>query len=244
MYIRVSYPQNCTTTSYLCDDETLRKINLNDYHVGSKIEGKLLNPAWDGHVFRIAGGQDKQGFPMMQGVAANRRVKILLKPGTIGWRFYRGRNGERHKRSVRGSIMGPDIQQLNLVLVKKGESELTNLTDKTNDLRIAPKRVDRIRSLFELDKNDDVSQYVVSREFVKKDRKKFKKAKKIQRKVTPTIAARHVKKGETLKVQAKARTEDRLAYLALLQKRRNVARQVRRSAHLRKHELALRKLKA
>jgi hypothetical protein len=31
-----------------------------------------------GYVFRITGGNDKQGFPMKQGVLTNKRVRLLL----------------------------------------------------------------------------------------------------------------------------------------------------------------------
>lgn len=34
-----------------------------------------------GYVFKISGGQDKQGFPMKQGVLTNGRVFLLMKPG-------------------------------------------------------------------------------------------------------------------------------------------------------------------
>jgi ribosomal protein S6E (S10) len=36
-----------------------------------------------GYVFKISGGQDKQGFPMKQGVLTNGRVFLLMKPGAL-----------------------------------------------------------------------------------------------------------------------------------------------------------------
>ena len=34
-------------------------------------------------MFKISGGQDKQGFPMKQGVLTNGRVFLLMKPGAL-----------------------------------------------------------------------------------------------------------------------------------------------------------------
>ena len=34
-------------------------------------------------MFKLSGGQDKQGFPMKQGVLTNGRVFLLMKPGAI-----------------------------------------------------------------------------------------------------------------------------------------------------------------
>lgn len=68
------------------------------------------------------GGQDKQGFPMKQGVLTNGRVQLLMSPGDKCFRGYGRRNGERRRKSVRGCIISQDISVLNLVIVKKGAS--------------------------------------------------------------------------------------------------------------------------
>ena len=39
-----------------------------------------------GYVFRIGGGNDKQGFPMKQGVLCNHRVRLLFKKGMSCYR--------------------------------------------------------------------------------------------------------------------------------------------------------------
>jgi small subunit ribosomal protein S6e len=73
-----------------------------------------------GYVFKIMGGQDKQGFPMKQGVLTNLRVRLLLAPGDKCFRGYGRRKGERRRKSVRGCIISQDISVLNLLIVKKG----------------------------------------------------------------------------------------------------------------------------
>ena len=80
-----------------------------------------LDQEFKGYVFKIMGGQDKQGFPMKQGVLTSGRVQVLMSPGDQCFRGYGRRNGERRRKSVRGCIVSPDLSVLNLVIVKKGE---------------------------------------------------------------------------------------------------------------------------
>merc|ERR1711920_455224 len=145
--------------------------------------GDCLGDEWKGYVFRIGGGNDKQGFPMKQGILVNHRVKLLFKKGMSCFRERRA--GSRKRKSVRGCIVGPDLATLAQVLVKKGAEEIPGLTDDEKPRRLGPKRASNIRKLFGLEKKDDVRQYVVRREAGKK-----KKAPKIQRLVTPAMLQR------------------------------------------------------
>jgi small subunit ribosomal protein S6e len=56
---------------------------------------------------------------MKQGIFTNSRLKLLLAPGTKGYRVKR--TGERKRKSVRGCIVGSDIKNLSVTIVKKGE---------------------------------------------------------------------------------------------------------------------------
>eukprot|EP00440_Ansanella_granifera_P017140 gb/GFBE01018618.1/.p1 GENE.gb/GFBE01018618.1/~~gb/GFBE01018618.1/.p1 ORF type:complete len:194 (+),score=81.67 gb/GFBE01018618.1/:1-582(+) len=138
-----------------------------------------------GYVFRIGGGNDKQGFPMKQGILSNQRVRLLFKKGMSCYR--ERRSGCRKRKSVRGCIVGPDLAVLSLVLVKKGAEEIPGLTDDNKPRRLGPKRASNIRKLFGLEKKDDVRQFVVRRE-VKEGKKS--KAPKIQRLITPQLLQR------------------------------------------------------
>lgn len=71
-----------------------------------------------GYMFRITGGNDKQGFPMKQGVLSNGRVRLLLSKGHSCYRPRR--EGERRRKSVRGCIVDANLSVLSLVIVKKG----------------------------------------------------------------------------------------------------------------------------
>ncbi|KAG5080683.1 hypothetical protein GYH30_004534 [Glycine max] len=127
--------------------------------ISQEVVGDALGEEFKGYVFIITGGCDKQGFPIKQGVLTPGRVRLLLHRGTPCFRGYGRRNGERRRKSVRGCIVSPDLSVLNLVIVKKGESDLPGLTDVEKPRMRGPKRASKIRKLFNLSK-DDVRKYV------------------------------------------------------------------------------------
>ena len=109
---------------------------------------------------------------MKQGVLVPHRVRLLLADGHSCYRIRR--KGERRRKSVRGCIVGPDIAVLSLVIVKKGEQEITGLTDNVIPKRLGPKRATKIRRFFNLSKEDDVRKYVVRREVKSKKKENAK----------------------------------------------------------------------
>ena len=133
-----------------------------DKRISQEVPADSLGDEWKGYVFRITGGNDKQGFPMKQGVLLPYRVRLLLSDGDSCYRIRR--TGERKRKSVRGCIVGPDIAVLSLVIVKQGENEIPGLTDNVLPKRLGPKRATKIRRFFNLSKEDDVRKYVVRRE--------------------------------------------------------------------------------
>merc|ERR1711890_218014 len=99
-----------------------------------------------GYVLRITGGNDKQGFPMKQGILANLRVHLLLNKTHSCYRPRR--SGERKRKSVRGCIVDGNLSVLSMAIVRKGEAEIPGLTDNTIPRRLGPKRASKIRKLF------------------------------------------------------------------------------------------------
>jgi len=167
------------------DDEKRYRVFM-DKRMSQEVPGDSLGDEWKGYVFRITGGNDKQGFTMKQGVLLPYRVRLLLADGHSCYRIRR--TGERKRKSVRGCIVGPDIAVLSLVIVKQGENEIPGLTDTVIPKRLGPKRATKIRRFFNLSKEDDVRKYVIRREVKsqkKPDAKPYTKAPKIQRLVTP-----------------------------------------------------------
>merc|ERR1712048_208962 len=157
-----------------------------DKRMSTEVPGDSLGDEFKGYIFKISGGNDKQGFPMKQGVLVNHRVRLLFKKGMSCFR--ERRKGCRKRKSVRGCIVGPDIAIMNLVVVKKGPEEIEGLTDDSKPRRLGPKRASNIRKLFNLEKKDDVRKFVVRR--VVKEGKKKTKAPKIQRLVTSSMLQR------------------------------------------------------
>ena len=50
-----------------------------DKRMAQEVEGDSLGDEWKGYIFKITGGNDKQGFPMKQGVLITTRARLLLK---------------------------------------------------------------------------------------------------------------------------------------------------------------------
>ena len=177
-------------------------------------------------IFRISGGNDKQGFPMKQGVLTNTRVRLLLREGVSCFRARRV--GERKRKSVRGCIVGSDLAVLNLVIIKKGETEIAEVTDNATPRRLGPKRANKIRALFNLAKTDDVTKFVIARTFEKKG-KTVTKRPKIQRLVTPVTLHRKAQRAVKAKKGLEKSKGDAAEYSALLQKRLAEQKDARRS---------------
>ncbi|KAG7883023.1 hypothetical protein KL905_001725 [Ogataea polymorpha] len=181
MKLNIAYPANGTQKSIDIDDEHKLRA-FYEKRMGQEVEGDAVSDEFKGYVFKITGGNDKQGFPMKQGVMIPNRVKLLLTKGVSCYRPRR--TGERKRKSVRGCIVGSDLAVLSLVVVKQGEQEIEGLTDTQVPKRLGPKRANHIRKFYGLTKEDDVRQFVIRREVVKGD-KKYTKAPKIQRLITP-----------------------------------------------------------
>lgn len=163
-----------------------------DKRMGQEIDGEVMGEDYKGYVFRITGGNDKQGFMMKQGIMVNGRVRILFKG--VRSKSYRPRRvGMRRRRSVRGCICGPDLAVIMLRVVKQGDKDIDKVTNADRPNRLGRKRASRIRKTFDLDKKlDDVRKYVIHRKIEKtvkdadgndKDRVYYK-APKIQRLIT------------------------------------------------------------
>ena len=214
MKFNIAYPQ--TGLQKLIEIEDERRLrSVYDKRISHEVEGEVLGDEFKGYVMKISGGNDQQGFPMKQGVLVNTRVRLLLDKNHSCYRPRR--RGERKRKSVRGCIVGPDLAVLNLVVIKKGEGEIPGLTDSEAPRRLGPKRASKIAKLFGLTKDDDVRQYVVRREIVKGD-KKYSKAPKIQRLITPQRIQRKRKEKSLKRERYTKSREEAKEYNALLAK--------------------------
>jgi len=228
MKINIACPS--TGMQKLLDIDDEKKLqNLYERRMAQEIDGGVLGEEFEGTVMRISGGNDKQGFPMRQGILTNTRVRLLCKKGTKAFRPRRA--GERKRKSVRGCIVGGDIAVLNLVMTQQGDKEIPGLTGK-DDLaprRLGPKRANNIRKLFNLTKADDVRKYVIARTFTNKKGVTVRKAPKIQRLVTPLVLQRkRARKAEQLSSVLRTK-EDAAAYKKVVAQRLAEQKEARRS---------------
>ncbi|RHZ75952.1 hypothetical protein Glove_208g78 [Diversispora epigaea] len=238
MKLNIANPS--TGCQKLIDFDDERKLRaFYDKRISAEVPGDSLGDEFKGYVFRITGGNDKQGFPMKQGVLQNHRVRLLLSKGHSCYRPRR--TGERKRKSVRGCIVGSDLSVLSLVLLKKGEQEIPGLTDAPVPKRLGPKRASKIRKFFNLSKQDDVRKFVIRREVKPKnpDKKPYTKAPKIQRLVTPLTLQRKRHRIALKKRRAKAAKVAAEEYSKVLARR--VKEQKERKADLKKKRSSVRK---
>jgi len=168
-----------------------------DRRIGQEVAGEVMDDdAYKGYMFRITGGNDKQGFAMKQGILLNHRTRILFKARGSG--FKPRRTGHRKRKSVRGCIISSDLAAIFLRVVKKGEKEIDGVTNVDRPNRLGPKRRGNIIKTFALDrKKDDCTRYVVKRD-IKRGDKTIYKSPRVQRVISEKrLRRKHVIKKET-----------------------------------------------
>jgi len=219
MKLNISNPETGAQKLFDIDDEKLLRPFF-EKRMAQEVEADSLGDEWKGYVFRISGGNDRQGFPMKQGVMTNGRVRLLLSKGHSCYRPRR--TGERKRKSVRGCIVDANLSVLSLIIRRKGEKPIEGLTDVTVPRRLGPKRASRIRKLFNLSKEDDVKQFVVRRPLTPKEGTEGKlkrgmktKAPKIQRLITPQML-QHKRRKACLKQARITRKQEQAADYAKL----------------------------
>jgi len=182
MKLNISYPvTGCQKTFVVDDDKKL--LQFFGKRMGQEVTGDDLGDEFKGYVFKITGGNDKDGFPMKQGILMAGRTRILMSDGHSCYRVRR--DGERKRKSIRGCIVGHDLSVLALSVVKVGEKPVEGLTTDKKPRRRGPKRATRLRKLFNLTKTDDPRRFVLlyTRK-IEKNGKTHYKTPKIQRLVT------------------------------------------------------------
>lgn len=117
LQLNIAVPQTSAQKLIEIDDDHKLRM-FYDKRMGQEVEADPLGEEWKGYVFRITGGNDKQGFPMKQGVLTNGRVRLLLSAGHSCYRPRR--SGERKRKSVRGCIVDSNLSVLALTIVKRG----------------------------------------------------------------------------------------------------------------------------
>merc|ERR1719321_1484499 len=189
MQLNIANPlTGCQIKLDIVDEHKLRMIY--NKSLSTEIDGQILGTEMRGYLFKISGGNDKQGFGMKQGVLTHSRVRLLMSPGDSCFSG-RGRQGKRQRKSVRGCIVSPDIASLNLTMIKQGEKPILGLTDREIPLSRGPRRSSKVCKLFHLmNAKDDIISY--SKTFglripdnSRSDKRKKTFRRKISRLLTP-----------------------------------------------------------
>lgn len=175
-----------------------------DKRIGNEVDGEIIADIFEGYVFKITGGLDKDGFGMKNGVLTADRRKLLLGKGSQGLRFKKfvHRAGSRIRKLVRGCIVSSDIKMVNLKIVKVGKELIEGLTRPEDAIpaRLAPKRANKIlkqlglTEIYNKKKNNAeerkslkfmITKFANKREVKTANGKVYTKRPKIQRLITP-----------------------------------------------------------
>ena len=49
-----------------------------DKRISQEVNGDDIGEQFKGYIFKITGGNDKQGFPMKQGILTNTRIRLMM----------------------------------------------------------------------------------------------------------------------------------------------------------------------
>lgn len=213
---------------------------LIDKKIGNEIEGEIIGDVFEGYVFKVTGGIDKDGFAMKNGVLTTERRKLLLKKGSTGIRFRRfiHKIGCKIRREVRGCIISQDIKMVNLKVVKVGKNLIPGLSDPSDALakRLAPKIANNILKEFGLleiynkkKQNAEerktlrfmITKFANKREVTTKNKKVYTKRPKIQRLITPLRLRRKRVLKKIKEANVKYTAEQKKSYEESYKKLRN-----------------------
>lgn len=74
--MNVSYPATGAQKLFEVVDEHKLRI-FYEKRMGTEVEADQLGEEWKGYILKIAGGNDKQGFPMKQGVLTHSKLNSM-----------------------------------------------------------------------------------------------------------------------------------------------------------------------
>jgi len=213
--------------------------DLIDKKIGDEVDGSIISDLFEGYLFKITGGFDKDGFAMKNGILTQARKRVLLQRGDKNFRFRVGyhRNGVRKRKLVRGCIVSPDIKILSMKTIKVGPKPIPGLTEEGPlPRRLGPKRATNILKEFGLldvynKKKSSVDErktlrYMITkfapkREVTTKAGKTHIKRPRIQRLITPDRIRRQRTMEKIKKERRAATDEQKKSYVDTLKRLRN-----------------------
>ncbi|TBU11094.1 ribosomal protein S6 [Hamiltosporidium tvaerminnensis] len=123
-----------------------RKVEqrLYDQKIGNTFEGSILGPEYNGYVFEITGGDDRQGFPMRRGVPSSAREIKDIDVDVMDV-----------------VVEKVEISVLSVIIVQKGDTEIAGVTDRVESCSHLPKRASKLRERFEIPEGADIKKFLV-----------------------------------------------------------------------------------
>lgn len=114
--------------------------------LGDTIKGAELKPELANYEFKITGGSDKSGMPMLESVEGIGLKRVLLKKGwgmhkhpkKEGKKKVATTKGLRLRKSVRGKTLSESTAQINLNTVKVGDKKLAEIFPDQNKAKETP----------------------------------------------------------------------------------------------------------
>ncbi len=99
------------------EDDTMTR-HLIGKKLGEELDGSLIG--FEGYLFKITGGSDRAGFPMVPGVEGGMPKRILIGHRAQGYKP--DRKGKRRRKRVRGGMISEDIYQINIKILERDKS--------------------------------------------------------------------------------------------------------------------------
>ena len=120
--VKLTINDSKTGKSYSKEVDIAKIKPLIGQKIGYEFDAGILDIP--GVKVKITGGSDKDGFPMRKGVHKNSRMKIYLSGG-VG--YNPKEKGVKRRKTIRGEIIGEDIAQINLKIIKHGKKSIEEI---------------------------------------------------------------------------------------------------------------------
>lgn len=210
MKLNIAHPAKGTQKMISIDFQA--SLRLCGKRIGAQIQGELISDVFKGYVLKITGGDDLSGLPMKRGVLTEKRVRLLLSKGSIGYRCRE--KGVRKRKSVRGCIISNEIAVVSMIILKEGESPIEGLTDHVVECSHLPKRATKLRRMFDIPKEADIVSFIKDQIKTNANSDKVKYPRiRVTRLVTPLKIERKKRRMEEKESRKNKSMEEKKKYL-------------------------------
>ena len=100
--------------SQVLELDGVRAVPLVGRRLGETLDGAALG--FGGYKVKIAGGSDKDGFPMRSDIHGGVKTRVVMAQG-VG--FHPASRGQRRRKTIRGSVITDEVVQINMIFVER-----------------------------------------------------------------------------------------------------------------------------